>query len=65
MIRLDAEAGVLDVLVDAAEFAVRPPAVADLGHERRGAGRELFAGFRRLVGAAEEGASSLALGSEP
>jgi phosphogluconate dehydratase len=64
IIRLDAEAGVLEILVDAGEFATRPLASAELDRERRGAGRELFAGFRRLVGPAEAGASSLALGHE-
>jgi len=58
-IRLDCDAGRLDVLVDPAEWANRPAATADLGGNGFGVGRELFATFRRSVGPAEEGASSL------
>ncbi|WP_029042055.1 phosphogluconate dehydratase [Cucumibacter marinus] len=57
MIRLDAEKGTLDVLVDEAEFAAREPATCDLSAEHINMGRELFAGFRSLVGRADEGAS--------
>ena len=57
MIRLDGEAGTLEILVDAAELAARPPAEADLSQNQFGLGRELFAPFRSLVGAANEGAS--------
>jgi phosphogluconate dehydratase len=59
MIRLDAVAGTLDVLVDAAEWAARPlatidPAQAEAnGHDL---GRDLFGGLRRTVRSAEEGA---------
>jgi phosphogluconate dehydratase len=58
-IRLDIEAGRLEVLVDAAEWAARPLAVADLSGNRIGTGRELFETFRRAVGSAESGASVL------
>ncbi len=60
-IRLDATAGTLEVLVPADEWAARPPASRsdqageDAGH---GLGRELFAGFRRNVTSAEQGACS-------
>ena len=57
MIRLDAEAGTLDFLGDEREFLSRTPAREDLRPEHHGMGRELFAGFRQLVGAADKGAS--------
>jgi phosphogluconate dehydratase len=59
LIRLDADAGTLEALVDAAEWAARVPAqrssaaADEAGH---GLGRELFAGLRRNVTSAEEGA---------
>jgi phosphogluconate dehydratase len=59
LIRLDAVAGTLQALVDPVQWAAREPAVldeaaaADNGH---GLGRELFAGLRRNVISAEEGA---------
>jgi phosphogluconate dehydratase len=59
IIRLDAVAGTLQALVPDAEWAARPPAQltpeqAEVnGHDL---GRELFAGMRRNVRAAEEGA---------
>ena len=56
LIRLDAEAGTLDFIGDEREFFARTPAVEDLRREHFGMGRELFAGFRSLVGAADEGA---------
>lgn len=55
MVRLDAEAGRLDVLAEG--FAARPPAEADLSAHAAGMGRELFAVFRRNVSSAEAGAS--------
>jgi phosphogluconate dehydratase len=55
VIRLDALAGTLDVLVDADEFASRTP--AQRAHtEEYGTGRELFAPMRAAVGRADEGA---------
>ncbi|MBV2185794.1 MAG: phosphogluconate dehydratase, partial [Rhizobium sp.] len=59
MIRLDAIAGTLEVLVGAAEFAARPPFVADLAANEFGMGRELFAPLRRVAGPADQGASVL------
>ena len=56
MVRLDAEAGTLEVLVDAAKLAARIPAWPDLSANESGMGRELFAGFRRLAGPADQGA---------
>ena len=58
IIRLDAVSGELKVLVDAAEWAARPPAGADLSANTHGCGRELFAGMRQLAGSAETGAMS-------
>jgi phosphogluconate dehydratase len=59
IVRIDAHAGTLDALVDAdvwraREVAVLPPAHADANG--RDYGRELFAGMRRNVVSAEEGA---------
>ncbi|MDR2220863.1 MAG: phosphogluconate dehydratase [Methylobacillus sp.] len=59
LIRLDAINGELNVLIDAAEWAVREP--VRMTQEQRdanntGIGRELFAGLRRNVTSAEEGA---------
>jgi phosphogluconate dehydratase len=59
IIRLDASAGTLAVLVPEDEWSARPLAVRtdamadEAGH---GLGRELFAGLRRNVASAEEGA---------
>jgi phosphogluconate dehydratase len=59
VIRVDADAGLLQALVDDAEWAAREPATLDAaeadvnGHDL---GRELFAGLRRNVRSAEEGA---------
>ncbi|APF37594.1 phosphogluconate dehydratase [Chelatococcus daeguensis] len=57
IIRVDALSGRLDVLVDATEFAARAPVEADLSASHVGVGRELFAGFRHLVGTADKGAT--------
>ncbi len=57
MIRLDADRGTLEVLVDAAEFGLRQPVEADLSRNSYGTGRELFAAFRNLAGRADQGAS--------
>jgi phosphogluconate dehydratase len=60
MLRLDAEAGTLTFLGDERELMSRTPATEDLRNEHFGMGRELFAGFRALVGAADRGASVFA-----
>ena len=57
IIRLDAEAGVLEVKVDAAELMRRPAATKS--PDGFGFGREMFAHMRRAVGPAEAGASVL------
>ena len=59
MIRLDAVAGTLEALVDPAVWAAREHAVIADAQQRangRGLGRDLFAGMRRNVCSAEEGA---------
>jgi len=59
LIRLDADAGTLDALVPADEWAAREAAVESAEHaavHAAGLGRELFAGMRRNVGTAEQGA---------
>ncbi|MFP5477296.1 MAG: dihydroxy-acid dehydratase, partial [Gammaproteobacteria bacterium] len=59
LIRLDAVAGTLAVLVPDDEWAQREPAVMSAEQraaDGRGLGRELFAGMRRNATAAEEGA---------
>ncbi|WP_186763176.1 phosphogluconate dehydratase [Lentzea tibetensis] len=58
LVRLDANRGTLEVVVDAVELANRPlvdfPAT---GREWVGTGRELFAALRRTVGPADRGAT--------
>jgi phosphogluconate dehydratase len=61
MIRLDAEAGMLQALVPESEWAARPIAHADLSSSHVGMGRELFAMFRKSVSTAEEGAATFDL----
>lgn len=61
LIRLDAEAGVLQALVPEAEWAARGMPVVDLSANQIGMGRELFAMFRGSVSAAEEGATTFGL----
>ncbi len=59
IIRLDATAGTLEVLVDHAEFDKRAPETADLTESSYGMGRELFANLRAVAGPADQGASVL------
>lgn len=58
VVRLDAEAGTLTVLVPDAELAARPVPSPDLSDNGFGLGRELFAGMRHLVGRADQGAAA-------
>ncbi|UTW45474.1 phosphogluconate dehydratase [bacterium SCSIO 12696] len=57
VITLDAERGILEVALSDADLAVRKPVVAP--RETQNLGRNLFAAFRRTVGEASSGASSL------
>src|SRR5690606_3989749 len=61
MVRVDAEAGILEVLVDAAEWNAREcaPNTAPNAHDM---GRNLFAHSRALVGPADQGALSISCG---
>jgi phosphogluconate dehydratase len=59
IIRLDAIAGTLDVLIDDITWAAREPSersAAEAEQHAHGLGRDLFAGMRRNVRSAEEGA---------
>jgi phosphogluconate dehydratase len=56
IVRVDAQAGTLEVKVDAATLAAREPAGADLAAHQHGFGRELFALFRNAAGSADVGA---------
>jgi phosphogluconate dehydratase len=57
VIHLDARAGTLEVLADEASLRARTPGATP--PEAPGLGRELDAIFRRVVGAADHGASVL------
>jgi phosphogluconate dehydratase len=57
-IRLDADAGVLELLVPQAELTQRIATASSARDHSHGCGRELFAGFRQLAGSAEAGACS-------
>ncbi len=61
MIRVDAVAGTVDALVDAAEWAARTPAEAPVAAS--GMGRELFGLFRGASDEAEKGASAILAGA--
>ncbi len=58
-VAIDADAGTLEVIVDAAQWEQRAPYVADLEPNRHGVGRELFGLMRANVSSAEEGACTL------
>ncbi|HET8554759.1 MAG TPA: phosphogluconate dehydratase [Rhodanobacteraceae bacterium] len=60
IVRLDATAGTLEAKVDAAEWNAREAVVCDLSAHQQGCGRELFARFRDVAGAADAGASVFA-----
>ncbi|MBD8880115.1 phosphogluconate dehydratase [Rhodanobacter sp. 7MK24] len=60
VIRLDVIAGTLEAKVDAAEWAGREQAHADLSTHHAGMGRELFATLRNAVGSADAGATIFA-----
>jgi phosphogluconate dehydratase len=61
IIRLDAEAGMLQALVPEDEWAARTIQEIDLSASHVGMGRELFAMFRASVSEAEEGAATFGL----
>ncbi len=59
IITLDADAGILEIEVDAAEWAARARAATPAELAAEGCGRELFAGLRAQVSTAETGATVL------
>jgi len=59
IIRIDAVKGTIEVLIEDIALKTRVPAHVDLSDNEYGMGRELFAPFRRIAGAAEHGASVL------
>ena len=61
LIRVDGDAGVLQALVDPAEWDARSIEPAELFGNEVGMGRELFAMFRHVVSTAEEGAATFGL----
>ena len=64
-IRIDADAGTMDALVDPALWASRTAELAPLQPNRTGLGRELFALMRTQVGTAEQGGCSLFVTEAP
>jgi len=64
-IRIDANAGAMDALVDPVVWAARAPELASLQPNRAGLGRELFALMRTQVGTAEQGGCSLFVTEAP
>ncbi len=58
VVRLDADAGTLEVLVEPSELKLRMVPRIDLSANTYGFGRELFAGFRELAARADHGASA-------
>ncbi len=59
VIRLDAEAGTLEVMVEQEELEARTAIKQDLSAYHSGMGREMFAVFRATVTGAEDGATVL------
>lgn len=59
LIRLDANHGTLDVLVEPSILEARIPLASSAGQHRFGMGRELFGGFRQQVSSPEQGACTL------
>src|SRR5690606_27194652 len=57
LMRVDADAGTLELLVDPQELSLREAEPVDLSHRQHGMGRELFAAFRKIAGRADQGAS--------
>ena len=59
VVRIDSEAGVLEAIVPAAEWAARETLRPDTAGNRHGVGRELFGLMRAHANCAEEGGSAL------
>jgi phosphogluconate dehydratase len=56
-IRIDANTGELQALIDPAEWEARTPVIADLSASQQGVGRELFSMFRRTISPPDQGGS--------
>ena len=65
ILRVDADAGVLEVQLSEAQLAAREQAAPDLGAHHWGMGREMFAIARQTVTPAEAGASFIQGGVDP
>jgi phosphogluconate dehydratase len=65
MLRLDAQNGRLEALVDDGDWSWRTAVEADLSGYGQGIGRELFANFRAQVTSAELGAAAVTFLPEP
>ncbi len=63
-IRLDAQAGILQIVDDAVDLESRTEETPDLSGNQMGMGRELFHGFRKTASGAEQGAMVLSLTRE-
>lgn len=61
LIKLDANRGILEVLVENSEFSQRTIAEKPSKADQQGMGRELFSQFRACVTSAEEGAMSFGI----
>ncbi len=61
VVRFDANAGTLDVLIEPAVWQKRTPVTPDLSRYQTGLGRDLFANFRAMVTSAEEGAAAISM----
>lgn len=64
MIELDANQGILKVLVDQQELSQREAPTTDLDSNQWGMGRELFDGFRQRATTPEQGGMSILLNDE-
>ncbi len=64
MIELNTATGEMNLLVDADTLAKRANHITDVAHHQIGMGREMFAGMRRTLSGAEQGACSLFDGEE-
>jgi phosphogluconate dehydratase len=65
VLRLDADAGTLEVRVEQEEWERREPVAPDLSGSWSGTGRELFASFRAAVTPADRGATTFGSATTP
>ncbi|CAB0150138.1 Phosphogluconate dehydratase [Pseudidiomarina piscicola] len=59
LVRVDAESGTVELLVEAEQLEQRPQATLNLSDSHQGMGRELFGNFRAQFSGAEQGACTL------